>query len=137
MFKSLSNKNDKFLQSVPNNNDILQNGFVRIFQYPRYAINSAGSVYDLVRNRFLKAGYSDGYYRFNLVDSTGIQKSVTRHRLIAMVFIECPDNCDDLQINHKNGVRGDDRPENLEWVTCKENIIHAFLNGLKVNVRLS
>ncbi len=135
MFKALLNKNISYRLSVPNNDVFLQNGFIRISRFPRYAINKAGAVYDLVKQRFLRAGYSDGYYRFTLVDETGVRKSVTRHRLIAMIFIECPDNCDDLQVNHKNGVRGDDKPENLEWVTCKENITHAFLNGLKVNVK--
>lgn len=45
-------------------------------------------------------------------------------RLIAMTFHgEIPD---DFQVNHVNGVRSDDRPENLEIVTCQENIRHAI-----------
>lgn len=136
MSKQLLESGNNQKTSVPNNDEkLLQNGFVRTRGFDRYAINREGVVFDLDRNRFLKAGYSDGYYRFTLVNGYGERKSVPRHRLVAMGFVECPENGDDLQVNHKNGIRGDDRPENLEWVTCGENIKHAFLNGLKVNVK--
>jgi hypothetical protein len=48
------------------------------------------------------------------------------HRLIAQIFIPNPDN--KPEINHINSIRADNRLENLEWCTDKENSVHSYRN---------
>lgn len=51
------------------------------------------------------------------------------HRLIAMAYLPNPSN--HKQINHINGKKNDNRPENLEWCNGEHNMQHAHKTGLK------
>ncbi len=70
---------------------------------------------------------STGYVATTLCKQS--TKYVRIHRLVANAFIPNPENkpC----INHKNGIKHDNRAENLEWCTYSENMLHAYKTGLK------
>lgn len=67
---------------------------------------------------------SEGYVRATV---TGVGRKRV-HQFVAQSFIENPKN--KPYINHINGIKDDNRVENLEWVTPKENSAHAGKEGL-------
>lgn len=74
-----------------------------------------------------KSGKNKPYLKVNLCKE-GTQKVVYVHRIVAQAFLPNPENKYD--VNHIDGDKLNNKLENLEWVTRKENIKHACDNGL-------
>lgn len=75
-------------------------------------------------NRIVVGSARNGYFRSrSVVDNT----CLNHHRLVALAFKGVPK--EGLVVRHLNGKRGDNRPENLEWGTPKENSADMKIHG--------
>jgi len=92
-------------------------------------VSSLGNVKN---TKILKGGIYNGYRKV-LIKIDGKLKNYSVHRLVGMAFLPNPEN--KPEINHKNGIKTDNRVENLEWVTKSENQKHAIKTGLMTNPR--
>lgn len=91
-----------------------------------YTISNYGDKIIDNRTGLLVNQYNLGGYLATQID--GRRELV--HRLVAETFIGIPNNYKELQVNHKNGNKNDNRVENLEWCTNSENVLHAYRNNL-------
>ena len=96
-----------------------------------YQVSNLGRVSS--RGRLLNPWtHNMGYYAVTLFRDGNAEKKLV-HRLVADAFIPNPDNRP--QVNHINGNKRDNRVENLEWCTNRENALHnAYTLGWDSNL---
>ena len=91
--------------------------------YTRYMVSNLGRVKNSHTGRILTSQLHFRGYRVIWLSYKGEVKMKFVHRLVATAFV--PGWRKGLQVNHKNGVKTDNRAENLEWVTASENHRHS------------
>ena len=105
----------------------------KIEGYDGYFISDEGEVFSskYKEMRLLKHRINRNGRPYVNLSKNGKQKSFEIHRLVAKYFLSNYDSS--LEVNHIDGVKTNNCVNNLEMVTRKENINHAFLNNLKIN----
>lgn len=95
-------------------------------------VSSSHNCKRLVKGKIIKPTIRVCYHKVCLSKPNQIWQ-VSVHRLVALHFIENPEN--KPQVNHKNGIKTDNRVDNLEWCTTFENRQHAFDTGLQKAIK--
>lgn len=104
---------------------------------PYYYISNYGRIFSTASGRILTTvldydGYENvclhtDYFKGNKARN---QTCPFVHRIVLKTFNPVP-NQDNLQVNHKNMIRNDNRLQNLEWVTAKENVDYGYQYGYR------
>lgn len=96
-----------------------------------YLVSNLGKIKNVKTDYILK-NYTDEknpYYKVKLhIDYIDKIVTIKVHRAVAQAFIPNPNNLP--QVNHKDGNKLNNNVDNLEWVSAKQNTIHAVINNL-------
>ena len=96
-----------------------------------YVINPDGSIFSLIRNKYLSSWKHRGGYRLIGLNNYSGRTYFYVHRLVAETFLPKIEGKD--FVNHKDGNKSNNHVSNLEWVTKSENSKHSFEIGTQDN----
>lgn len=97
--------------------------------FPLYEASDRGEIRNIETGRILKYQVNKkGYRILTVMCPDGKIRTVSIHKLVADAFYG--PNVDRLDVNHEDGDKQNNRPDNLTYCTRKENVQHAFRTGL-------
>jgi hypothetical protein len=117
-------------------------GFKEIPGYDeRYFINENGEVWSVAARRLMSQQWDEKHpYPWLLLRcSDGKLRTVAVHRMMGRTWLELPpgpigSKKGEYCINHKDGNKQNNNATNLEWITCEENVRHAWITGLNQSI---
>lgn len=90
-----------------------------------YFINKNGDVYSMKSKKLMKPYILKGYKRVNIRNNTFVgTKNI--HNLMAETFLEIPTNIENLVVNHIDSDRSNNKLENLEYISAKNNKLESY-----------
>lgn len=92
-----------------------------------YSVSDDGRVFSHIRNRELKPKIDRYGYKVVTLFKDCKSHYITVHRIVAITFV--PNPFSKRCVNHINEIKTDNRVDNLEWVTVKENDNHGTRNS--------
>lgn len=97
--------------------------------HPRLEVSPTGEIrtYHGGHRRYVKKKLrrdKDGYLMVGIRNQEGVGTTARAHRMVAEVYIPNPEN--KPVVNHLNGIKDDNRVENLRWSTIAENTQHGY-----------
>lgn len=100
-------------------------------EFPGILISNRARVFDSTRNLYFKGSVRKAGYKWFITQ----QVAMSLQRAVAYNFVPKPEkhrftSYSLLEVNHKDGVKANNLPSNLEWVTEQENKLHALQNNL-------
>lgn len=128
LFKSISRKVMYF--KAPIWYDV---GYRIIPNYTRYAVSKDGIIIDTKSGQIVKTVVIEDDYQYVYVYDPEYRKimRVKKHRLIAYAWVKNKKPKLFQIVNHKDGNKLNNNIDNLEWVSQKENNIHAINNSMR------
>lgn|SRR5699024_1099231 len=90
-----------------------------------YFVDEEGNIYNDTGRKLKPQTLTTGYERIELNKGLELKgKTYSVHRMVAETFLENPNNLP--EVNHKNGIKNDNRVDNLEWVSRSDNQKHMY-----------
>lgn len=113
---------------IPSTNNIYSASNLGRLKAKECSKTTSDGITKIYSEQLLKQTKNQHGYLYIAIDRVKRSQKIFSHRLIAEAFVPNPDN--KPYVNHKDGNRDNNKPENLEWCTTRENQHHRITGDI-------